>query len=122
MAPVLLYYRVKDKSLSYFSKEETMIQEYVIIVFEGLASVILVNIFAIGIYTAFNRLWINDFKAITADWMNFMRRGIPIPADFPKMEERFPGETTALPLEFRPGVSTFATSCKSTFTDQGFQR
>lgn len=92
-----------------------MFQQYVIYGIEGLAGFALVNILLLAIYTALNLSWTKDFKAITENWMNFMQRGIPIPADSPKFEKRLPGDEMITPLRFLPQVSTFETYVGSPF-------
>lgn len=86
-----------------------MFQEYIVYGLEGLAGFVLINTLLLGFFTALQLPWINDFKIITAEWMNFIRRGVPVPADSPKFEKRLPGEEMIAPLKFLPEASTFET-------------
>lgn len=96
-----------------------MIEQYIIYGLEGLAGFALVNMLFLGIYTALNLPWFDDFKVITVDWINFVRRGIPVPADSPRFEKRLPGEEMIAPLRFLPQVSTFETE---TYVGSSFVR
>lgn len=94
-----------------------MIPQYILYGFGGVIGFALVNFLVLGTYTLLNLPWMNDLKAIGTDWIEFMRRGIPIPSDPPKFQERFPGQTLPLFLEYRPKTSTFAAVIRSTSLD-----
>lgn len=96
-----------------------MFQEYIIYGLEGLAGFALINMLLLGIYTALHLPWANDFKTITVEWINFVRRGVPVPADSPKFEKRLPGEEMIAPLRFLPEASTFETE---TYVGSSFVR
>jgi len=86
-----------------------MFELYLIYVLEGLAGFFLVNLLLLAIYTALNLSWASEFKAITVDWINFVRRGIPVPADLPQFEKRLPGDEMISPLKILPKASNFET-------------
>ncbi|MDC4224011.1 MAG: hypothetical protein MPW15_07220 [Candidatus Manganitrophus sp.] len=96
-----------------------MFQPYFIYALEGLAGFALVNILLLAIYTALNLSWAHEFKAITVEWINFVRRGIPVPADLPQFEKRLPGDEMVSPLRFVPQASTFETE---TYIESSFVR
>jgi hypothetical protein len=86
-----------------------MFQQYIIYGLEGFAGFVLINILLLATYTALNVSWAGEFKAITVDWINFVRRGIPVPSDSPRFEKRLPGEEMITPLSFLPQEATFET-------------
>lgn len=86
-----------------------MFEQYFVYGLEGLAGFTLINVLLLAVYTALNLSWANEFKEITLDWINFVRRGIPVPADSPRFEKRLPGEEMVSPLRFLPEVSKFET-------------
>jgi hypothetical protein len=51
--------------------------------------------------TVFNRAWLKELKEITAEWVSFMQKGIPIPSDHLKIEHPLQGQPTLIPLNFR---------------------
>lgn len=96
-----------------------MFQEYVVYGLEGFAGFALINMLLLGIYTALDLPWVYDFKVITAEWIDFVRRGVPVPADSPRFEKRLPGEEMIVPLRFLPEKSNFETE---TYVDSSFVR
>ncbi len=43
----------------------------------------------------------NPFKEVTAEWLTFMKKGIPIPADYKRFETPFAGEPVLKQPEFQ---------------------
>ncbi len=50
---------------------------------------------------AINRTGLKELKELTADWVTFMKRGIPIPSDHLKIEHPLRSQPTLIPLNFR---------------------
>ena len=70
-------------------------------ILELVAGFLLAEVTVTLLLMAFNRVWVRDFKEITAEWVNFMQKGIPIPSDHLKIEHPLRGEPTLIPLNFR---------------------
>jgi len=48
----------------------------------------------------------NPFKEVTAEWLGFMKKGIPIPTDYKRIEAPFPGEPVLTQPEFQVKSNT----------------
>ncbi|MFQ5780387.1 MAG: hypothetical protein ACE5HN_06320 [Nitrospiria bacterium] len=68
----------------------------------GLPTVfVLVNLILFRVYTTLNFQWAEELKRMTAEWQDFMKRGIPIPSDYIRIEHRFEGEPVLIRPEFQ---------------------
>lgn len=48
----------------------------------------------------------NPFKEVTAEWLRFMSRGIPIPTDYKRIEAPFAGEPVLTQPELQVEMNT----------------
>jgi hypothetical protein len=71
------------------------------IIIEILGGFLLAKLTITLLLIAFNRFWAKELKEITAEWMNFMQKGIPIPSDHLKIEHPLRSQPTLVPLNFR---------------------
>ena len=64
------------------------------------AAFVLVNFILFRTYTAFNFQYTGAFREITADWQDFMERGIPVPADYVRIEQPFEAQPVLIQPNF----------------------
>ncbi|HIE64727.1 MAG: hypothetical protein ABGX83_08005 [Nitrospira sp.] len=64
------------------------------------AAFVLVNFILFRTYTAFNLRYTGEFREITADWQNFMERGIPVPTDYVRIEQPFEAQPVLIQPNF----------------------
>lgn len=62
---------------------------------------VLVNFILFRTYTAFNFQYAGELRRITADWQDFMERGIPIPADYIRIEQPFEAQPVLIQPSFQ---------------------
>lgn len=70
-------------------------------ILELFAEFLLAEVMLTLILIAFNRIGLKELKELTADWINFMQMGIPIPSDHLKIEHPLRSQPTLIPLNFR---------------------
>jgi len=64
------------------------------------AAFVLVNFILFRTFTVFNLQSAGEFKRITADWQDFMKRGIPVPADYVRIEQPFEAQPVLVQPNF----------------------
>ncbi|MFQ5579088.1 MAG: hypothetical protein ACE5FZ_00610 [Nitrospiria bacterium] len=65
------------------------------------AAYVLANIILFRAYTAFNFKDAGEFRRMTADWQDFMERGIPVPADYIRIEQPFDAQPVLIQPDFQ---------------------
>ncbi len=77
-----------------------MIQQILAVGF-GVPAVALVTLIAFLFFKNLRAELRSPFKEVTAEWLRFMSRGIPIPADYKRIEAPYVGEPVLTQAELQ---------------------
>ncbi len=87
--------------INYLFKEVNMINLILIFGVGVPAAFVLVNFILFRTYTALNFQYAGELRRITADWQDFMKRGIPVPSDYVRIEQPFKAQPVLIQPDFQ---------------------